>query len=154
MRFDREPRPQGYCWTPRKEAMYLRREARDAEKIARDYPLFVGQFEPRPTLPVAEERARRERQLYESEQRWRDLKASQWRRARREYFACPPAMREAIAEAWRRWPGPARPVYFTYVIEKHNGVIEEKSRQHREREAAMLARIRARETAQSSLLIG
>jgi hypothetical protein len=45
-------------------------------------------------------------------------------------------------------------VYFTYVIEKHNGVVEEKSRLHREREMAMLARIRARETAQSSLLIG
>jgi hypothetical protein len=81
MRFDREPRPQGYCWTQRKEAMYLRREARDAEKIARDYPLFVGQFEPRPTLPVEEERARRERQLSASDQRWRDLKASQWRGA-------------------------------------------------------------------------
>jgi hypothetical protein len=63
-------------------------------------------------------------------------------------------MRQAIADEWRRWPGPARPVYFTYVIGKHNGVIEEKFRLHREREAAMLARIRARETAQCSLPIG
>ncbi len=113
MRFDRGPRPEGYRWTARKEAMYLRREAREVEKIARDYPLFVGQFQPPPTRPVDEERARRECQLRESEQRWRALMASQWRRVRREYFACTPALRAAILEEWNRWRGPARPVYFT-----------------------------------------
>ena len=151
MRFDREPRPEGYRWTARKEAMHLRREAREVAKIARDYPLFVGQFQPPPARPVDEERARRERQLRESDQRWRELMASQWRRVRREYFACTPDMRAAILEEWNRWRGPARPVYFIYVVEKHNGVLEEKSRVHREREAASLARIRAKATAQAGL---
>lgn len=151
MRFDREPRPEAYCWTARKQALYLRREAREAEKIARDYPLFVGEFQPRPTRPLDEERQRRERQLLESDQRWRDLMASQWRRVRCEFFACPPEMRSAIADEWGRWRGPARPMYFSYVVEKHNGVGEMKSRQHREREAASLARIRARESAQEAL---
>lgn len=152
MRFDRQPRPEGYQWTARKEALHLRREAREVEKIARDYPLFVGEFQPRPTVPVEEERKRREQQLMESEQRWRDLMAEQWRVSRREYFACPPAMRAAIMGEWNRWRGPLRPVYFTYLVEKHNGVGERKSQAHREHEAAMMARIRERETAQASLL--
>jgi hypothetical protein len=153
MRFDREPRPDGYCWTARKEALYLRRGVREAEKIARDYPLFVDQFEPRPTLPVDEERKRRERMLQESDQRWRDLQARVWRQARSAYFACSPEMRAAIVAEWNQWRGPVKPLYFTYVVEKHNGVGEERSRRIREQDRAMLARIRARETSQVTLLL-
>ncbi|MBU9210963.1 hypothetical protein KTD23_22920, partial [Burkholderia multivorans] len=39
-----------------------------------------------------------------------------------------------------------------HLVEKHNGVGERKSQAHREQEAAMMARIRERETAQASLL--
>ncbi|WP_434667789.1 hypothetical protein P5W99_36140 [Paraburkholderia sp. A3BS-1L] len=151
MRFEREPRPEGYCWTARKEALYLRRGAREAEKIARDYPLFIDEFQPCPTLPVDEERKRRERMLAESDQRWRDLQARFWRQSRHEYFACEPVMRAAIIAEWNQWRGPLRPLYFTYIVEKHNGVGEERSRRLRASDAAMLARIRARETAQSPL---
>ncbi|MEM5314164.1 hypothetical protein [Paraburkholderia sp. JHI869] len=151
MRFDREPRAEGYNWTARKEALFLRREAREVEKIARDYPLFVGQFQPRPTLPVDDERRRRERMLLESDQRWRDLQARFWRQARSAYFACSPEMRAAILVEWNEWRGAARPLYFTYVVEKHNGVGEARSRRLREEDAAMLARIRARETLQARL---
>jgi hypothetical protein len=153
MRFDREPRAEGYNWTARKEALFLRREAREAEKIARDYPLFVGQFQPRPALPVDDERKRRERMLRESDERWRDLQARFWRQARRAYFGCDPGMRAAIIAEWSQWRGPARPLYFTYIVEKHNGVGEERTRRLRENEAAMLARIRERESAQARLLL-
>ncbi|CAG9255019.1 conserved hypothetical protein [Paraburkholderia unamae] len=153
MRFDREPRPEGYCWTARKEALYLRRGTREVEKIARDYPLFVDQFRPRPTLPVGEERKRRERMLLKSDQQWRDLQARFWRQARSAYFACAPEMRAAIVAEWNQWRGPAKPLYFTYVVEKHNGVGEERSRRMRAQDAAMLARIRERETSQAALLL-
>ncbi|WP_321936192.1 hypothetical protein [Paraburkholderia sp. J8-2] len=153
MRFEREPRAEGYNWTARKEALFLRREAREAERIARDYPLFVGQFQPRPTIPVDDERKRRERMLLESEQRWRDLQARFWRQARQAYFVCEPETRAAIIAEWNQWRGPARPLYFTYIVEKHNGVGEERTRRLRESEAAMLSRIRERETSQAKLLL-
>lgn len=62
-------------------------------------------------------------------------------------------MRTAILAEWNQWRGPARPLYFTYFVEKHNGVGEERSRRLREEDAAMLARIRARETCQARLLL-
>jgi hypothetical protein len=153
MRFDREPRAEGYNWTARKEALFLRREAREAEKIARDYPLFVGEFRPRPLPPVDEERKRRERMLAESDQRWRDLQARFWRQSRLAYFACKPDVRVAIMAEWNQWRGPARPLYFTYFVEKHNDVGEERTRRLREEEAAMLVRIRQRETSQARLTL-
>jgi hypothetical protein len=82
----------------------------------------------------------------------RDLYAQQWRRLRREYFACTPDVRARITEAWKAWRGPANPVCFAYVIEQHNGVGGEKSRRHREREAAMIARIDAARAAQTALI--
>jgi hypothetical protein len=100
-----------------------------------------------------EKQARRERLFQEAEQRMRDLYAQQWRCTRREYFACTPDQRARIKEEWERWRGPARPSAFSYVIEKHNGVGEEKSRAFRERERAMNARIDAMLSAQSSLLL-
>ncbi|CAD6556564.1 hypothetical protein LMG28727_06139 [Paraburkholderia kirstenboschensis] len=152
MRFDRYPRCEGYRWTPRMETLHLRRQDRAAEKIAQAYPLFSDQIAPPRALSVEEERVRRERMYDRSEQRMRDLVAGQWRRLRREYFACSADVRERIVSEWKAWRGPANPVCFSYVIEKHNGIGEEKSRRHREREAAMIARIDSARLAQSSLL--
>jgi hypothetical protein len=152
MRFNRYPKVEGYRWTPRMEALHLRRQERAAEKIAVRYPLFSDQIETPEALSIDAEKERRERLLFQSEQRMRDLFARQWRDSRREYFACPSDVRARIMEEWNRWRGPANPVSFTYVIEKHNGVADEKSRRHREREAAMLARIDAVRSAQTTLL--
>lgn len=152
MRFDRQARPEGFSWTSRRQALFLSREQRQLEKLARAYPLFSDQLELPPARTLDEEQARRERLFLQAEQRMRDLYAQQWRSTRREYFACAPEQRARIMEEWTRWPGPARPSAFSYVIEKHNGVGEEKSRRHREREAAMLARIEDARAAQTSLL--
>lgn len=134
------------------EALHLRRQDRAADKLAQAYPLFVDQLEAPRALSVDEEKERRERLYLRSEQRMRDLVARQWREARREYFACPADVRVLIMAEWKGWRGPANTVCFSYVIEKHNGVGEEKSRRHREREAAMLARIDAARAAQTALL--
>lgn len=152
MRFDRTPKVEGLRWTPRMQALHLSRQNRARDRIERAYPLFSDQIEVALALSVDEERERRERLLYQSEQRMRDLYAQQWRRLRREYFACTPDVRARIMEAWKAWRGPARPVCFAYVIEQHNGVGEEKSRRYREREAAMIARIDAARAAQTALV--
>ena len=152
MRFDRYPRYEGYRWTTRMEKLHLRRQERAEEKIAQAYPLFADQIAAPRALSVDEEKARRERMYDRSEQRMRDLVAEQWRRLRAEYFACPVDVREQTMIEWKGWRGPANPVCFAYVLEKHNGVGAEKSRRFREREAAMLTRIDEARLAQSSLL--
>lgn len=152
MRFDRYPRAEGYRWTSRMESLHLRRKDRAAEKIAQAYPLFADQIAAPLPISVDEEKERRERLYERSEQRMRDLFAGQWRGARREYFACPPNVREQIMSEWKGWRGPANSVCFSYIIEKHNGARAEKSRRFREREAAMLARIDGARLAQTLLL--
>ncbi|MDQ7979946.1 hypothetical protein QYH69_22145 [Paraburkholderia sp. SARCC-3016] len=134
------------------ETLHLRRQERVADRIAQAYPLFADQIEAPRALSVDEERERRERMFDRSEQRMRDLFARQWRDARREFFACPVEVRELIMGEWKAWRGPANPVCFSYVMEKHNGVGAEKSRVFREREAAMIARIDGARLAQTSLL--
>ena len=134
------------------EALHLRRQDRAAEKIAQAYPLFADQIAAPRALSVDEEKERRERIYDRSEQRMRDLLARQWRDARREYFACSAEVRERIMGEWKAWRGPANPVCFSYVMEKHNGVGAEKSRVFREREAALIARIDGPRLAQTSLL--
>jgi hypothetical protein len=152
LRFDREPKIEGYRWTPRMESLHLRRQERAAEKIAVRYPLFSDQIEVPQALSIDAEKERRERLLFQSEQRMRDLYARQWRDCRREYFACSSDVRSAITAEWNRWRGPAKPGNFSYVMEKHTGVGEEKSRRHREREGAMLARILAAGAVQTTFL--
>ncbi|AUT75483.1 hypothetical protein C2L64_44655 [Paraburkholderia hospita] len=152
MRFDRYPRYEGYRWTSRMETLHLRRQERAAEKIAHAYPLFADQIAAPRAVSVDEEKERRERMYDRSEQRMRDLFARQWRDARREYFACTVEVRELIKGEWKAWRGPANPVCFSYVMEKHNGVAAEKSRVFREREAAMIARIDGARLAQTPLL--
>jgi hypothetical protein len=123
-----------------------------SKKAAEAYPLFADQIEAPRALSVNEEKERRERMYDRSEQRMRDLFSRQWRAARREYFACSVEVRELIMGEWKAWRGPANPVCFSYVMEKHNGVGAEKSRVFREREAAMIARIDGARLAQASLL--
>ncbi|MGP8486058.1 hypothetical protein ACT2FY_08670 [Paraburkholderia fungorum] len=75
MRFDRQARPEGFSWTSRRQALFLSREQRKLEKLARAYPLFSDQLELPPALTLEEEQARRERLFLQSEQRMRDLYA-------------------------------------------------------------------------------
>ncbi|MGY6240159.1 hypothetical protein ACW910_22010 (plasmid) [Burkholderia ambifaria] len=137
MRFDRTVRYEAYIWTPRKEQAFLNRHKRVARKLERDCPLFADQLAPAPETDVEAEKALRIARARKGEQRMRDHDASVWRKGRASYFACDPEVRARIMAEWRVWPGPAKPLYFVYVVEKHNGVGEERTRRMREREAEM-----------------
>lgn len=141
MRFQRSPRLTGYTWTKRKEAAYLQRHKRVAQKIERDVPLFADQYAPQPETDVDAERAWRERRAFESEQTMRNLDAKHWRAGRAAYFACPPQIRAQIAEEWNRWRGPLRATYFIYVLEKHSGEAERRRLHYEEQHRALVARI-------------
>ncbi|KVK79022.1 hypothetical protein [Burkholderia sp. MSMB1498] len=152
MRFDRSVRYEDYIWTPRKEVAFLNRHKRVAKKLERDYPLFADQFAPASKTDVDVEKALRRDWARKSEQRMRDIDSSQWRSGRASYFACDPEMRARIMAEWRAWPGPAKPLYFIYVVEKHNGVGEERTRRMREREAELRAKILPKLNVQGDLL--
>ncbi|WP_176060281.1 hypothetical protein [Paraburkholderia sp. BCC1876] len=151
MRFDRTPRFEGLTWTARKEAAYLRRHKRAQDKIDRDFPLFAHQFAPAPMNDVDAEKERRQRLALAGEQRMRDLDAKHWREGRAAYFACGRAVRERIMVEWTSWRGPAKALYFIYVVEKHSGAAEERARECRAREAALRARIEQQFDAAASL---
>ncbi|KVK87671.1 hypothetical protein WJ47_12655 [Burkholderia ubonensis] len=141
MRFDRKVRYEGYVWTCRKELAFLNRHKRVAQELERDYPLFADQIAPAPETDVDSEKARRMKQAREDEQVMRDLDARHWRAGRASYFACDPETCARIMAEWRGWCGPAKPTYFIYVVEKHNGVGEERRRRIREEDAALRARL-------------
>jgi hypothetical protein len=128
-------RYEDYIWTRRKELAFLNRHKRIAKKLERDCPLFADQLAPAPETDVEAEKARRVERARRSEQVMRDLDARQWRAARASYFACEPEIRARIMAEWGAWRGPAKPLYFIYVVEKHNGVGEERTRRMRERDA-------------------
>lgn len=153
MRFDRQPRYEEYQWTRRKEAMFLKRHERVAQKLERDYPLFADQLAPAPETDVDAEKALRIDRARKSERRMRDLDASQWRAGRASYFACDRETRVRIMAEWRAWPGPAKPQYLIYVVEKHNGVGEERTRRMRERDAELREQLLPILDAQGDLLL-
>jgi hypothetical protein len=152
MRFDRNPRYEGYRWTSRMETLHLRRQVRAAEKISHAYPLFADQIAAPRALSVDEEKERRARMYDRSEQRMRDLFARQWRDARREYFACAVEVRERIMVEWKAWRGPANPVCFRMSWKSTMASLRKSHACFREREAAMIARIDGARLAQTSLL--
>ncbi|PCE30300.1 hypothetical protein [Burkholderia ubonensis] len=152
MRFDRAVRYDEYIWTRRKELAFLGRHKRVARKLERDYPLFADQLAPEPETDVDAEKARRIARARESEQRMRDLDASHWRSGRASYFACDMETRVRIMAEWRTWTGPVKPLYFIYVVEKHNGVGEERTQRMREREAEIRARVLPMLNTQGDLL--
>ncbi|KVS70119.1 hypothetical protein [Burkholderia cepacia] len=135
MRFDRKVRYEEYVWTRRKELAFLNRHKRIARKLERDCPLFADQLAPAPETDVDAEKAMRIDRARQSELLMRDLDARHWRAGRASYFACEPEIRARIIAEWRAWQGPATPLYFIYVVEKHNGVGEERTRRMHERDA-------------------
>ncbi|RQR26344.1 hypothetical protein DIE23_30050 [Burkholderia sp. Bp9143] len=140
MRFDRTVRYEACIWTPRKEQAFLNRHKRVARKLERECPLFADQLAPRPETDIEAEKALRIARARKGEQRMRDHDASVWRKGRASYFACDLEMRARIMAEWRLCPGPAKPLYFVYVVEKHNGVGDERTRRMRERDAELRER--------------
>ncbi|MCA8224938.1 hypothetical protein [Burkholderia multivorans] len=154
MRFDRKVRYEDYFWTRRKELAFLNRHKRVAQKLLRDCPLFADQLVPAPETNIEAEKDRRIKRAREDEQVMRDLDARHWRAGRASYFACDPEIRARIMAEWRSWRGPAKPTYFIYVVEKHNGVGEERRRRIREEDDALRARLARRLCSQGDLLFG
>ncbi|MCR4469855.1 MULTISPECIES: hypothetical protein [unclassified Burkholderia] len=152
MRFDRSVRYEDYIWTRRKELAFLNRHKRVAHKLERDYPLFADQLAPAAETDIDAEKALRIDRARKSEQRMRDLDASQWRAGRASYFACDRETRVRIMAEWRAWTGPAKPLYFIYVVEKHNGVGDERTRRMRARDAELREQLLPMSDAQGDLL--
>ena len=152
MRFDRAVRYEDYIWTRRKELAFLNRHKRVARKLERDCPLFADQLAPAPETDIEAEKALRIARARKGEQRMRDHDASVWRKGRASYFACDPQTRVRIMAEWRAWPGPAKPQYFIYVVEKHNGVGDERTRRMRERDAELREQLLPVLEAQGDLL--
>ncbi|WP_175657508.1 hypothetical protein [Burkholderia ambifaria] len=152
MRFDRTVRYGDYVWTRRKEQAFLNRHKRVAQKLERECPLFADQLAPAPETDVDAEKALRIDTARQSEQLMRDLDARQWRAGRASYFACEPEIRAQIMAEWRAWRGPATPLYFIYVVEKHNGVGEERTRRMRERDAEIREEVLPMVNVQGDLL--
>ncbi|RQV14885.1 hypothetical protein DF039_20775 [Burkholderia cenocepacia] len=152
MRFDRTVRYGDYVWTRRKEQAFLNRHKRVARKLERDCPLFADQLAPARETDVVAEKALRIDRARRSEQLMRDLDARQWRAGRASYFACEPEIRARIMVEWRAWRGPATPLYFIYVVEKHNGVGEERTRRMRERDAEIREAVLPMVNVQADLL--
>ncbi len=151
VRFDRKTRYEEYAWTRRKEVAFLNRHKRAIRKLERDCPLFADQLAPAPETDVDAEKVRRLTRSRETEQVMRDLDARHWRSGRASYFACDLAIRARIMAEWKNWRGPAKPTYFIYVVEKHNGVAEERARRIRDEEAARRVKMASAFPCQSEL---
>ncbi|MDN7805742.1 hypothetical protein [Burkholderia gladioli] len=151
MRFDRKIRYEEYAWTRRKELAFLNRHKRAARKLERDCPLFADQLALAPETDVDAEKVRRLTRSRETEQVMRDLDARHWRSGRASYFACDLSIRAQIMAEWKNWRGPAKPNYFIYVVEKHNGVAEERARRIRDEEAARRVKMASAFPCQSEL---
>ena len=122
MRFKRYERFEPFQWTDRKVAAALKRPARQAEKLARAYPLFADQLPPPAAVVLEDERAKRDRAALSMNRELRALHARVWRESRRDYFSAPPDQRATIAAAWLAWTGPVTALYFRYVVDLHTGV--------------------------------
>lgn len=151
MRFDRREKIEGFCWTDRKKAAYQRKISKALEKANAAVPLFAGLIAvPAPLSPEAEE-VRRNRLCLDSEQYMRDSEAKGWRKGRQLYFACSPEIKAAIRAEWRNWRGPARPTYFIYVVEKHNGDYERRRQRISEQEAEIRRTVSGKLAAQQQI---
>lgn len=106
MRFTRRPRC-GYEVTDRKRAAAARWQRRRREALPLLAPL-IAEAQPGIDAVMAERVERWDR----TEQRWRDRRAGQWRRARRRIDALDPAVRRAVLDHWNghRWL-PGDPMY-------------------------------------------
>lgn len=134
MRFTRFLRYNPIDFTPRREAAFARKQARERAR----YPLFPEHIA-ESQRTVADEIALRQLRGDNLERTMRALEAKHWRKGRSMYFAQPEAVRARIQEEWRAWRGPTTAGYFIYVVEKHTGESERRSAAIRQREAALRA---------------
>jgi hypothetical protein len=107
MRFRRAPRPTPFEQTARKRAAFLRKQRRERDSL----PLFSSQIAAE-QHGVAQEMSRRAQQWTQTEQIWRDQRASRWREARDRLFRLRKPFRDVVRLLWRTCPYPADPASF------------------------------------------
>jgi hypothetical protein len=113
MRFHRQGRYE-FKDTPLKRAAFFRKQRRERE----EHPLFAEQIaEEQAQRPgVDETMQQRAISFAESEQKWRDHRASKWREARAKLASYDDASRSVIRKFWNDAPYPADPVYLLGML--------------------------------------
>lgn len=138
MKFLRTERAEPIQWTPRKLALASSAPHRRHQREAARLPLLAHTLaDPLPEPPpfdAGAALAARQRAADRLDAALRALEARVWREARRDYFAADDPQRRAIRQAWAAWRGPARALYFRYVVDEHIGVNERRQELARARE--------------------
>jgi hypothetical protein len=111
MRFRRWPRVSAYEDTPRKRAALARAQQAQRDKL----PLLAPLIEERQPSADAE-MARRAAWWPRIQQRDRDRRAHDWRRARTRLAAYGDNLRPVLIRLWRWCPYPADPVYLLDLL--------------------------------------
>jgi len=111
MRFRRWPRVSAYEDTPRKRAALARAQQTQRDKLPLLAPIIAEQ---QPTADA--EMARRAAWWPEVQQRDRDRRAHQWRRARTRLAGYGDNLRPLLIQLWRDCPYPADPVYLLDML--------------------------------------
>ncbi len=111
MRFRHWPRVSAYDDTPRKRAALARAQQAQRDKFPLLAPLIV---ERQPSADA--EMARRAAWWPEVQQRGRDRRARDWRRARARLAGYGDNLRPLLIQLWRNCPYPADPVYLLDML--------------------------------------
>jgi len=111
MRFRRWPRVSAYEDTPRKRAALARAQETQRDKLPLLAPLIA---EHQPSADA--EMARRAAWWPKVQQRDRDRRADDWRRARARLSAYGDNLRRVLVQLWRGCPYPADPVYLLDLL--------------------------------------
>lgn len=111
MRFRRWPRVSVYEDTPRKRTALARAQEAQRDKLPLLAPLIA---EHQPSADA--EMARRAAWWPKVQQRDRDRRADDWRRARARLAAYEDNLRPVLVQLWRRCPYPADPVYLLDLL--------------------------------------
>ena len=141
-------RPEKLEFNSRKESLFARKQQREANAL----PLFSDQI-------------REQQHDWESEKRkrqsksdgiivaWRAREAALWRKARKMYFALPEDLRAQCKQDWVTiFRGAWTNTNLIYVVEKYNGIGDQRRSKFNAENRAMELRIQARLSRQSALI--
>ncbi|KKN96138.1 hypothetical protein LCGC14_0170670 [marine sediment metagenome] len=141
-------RPEKLEFNSRKESLFARKQQREANAL----PLFSDQI-------------REQQHDWESEKRkrqsksdgiivaWRAREAALWRKARKMYFALPEDLRAQCKQDWVTiFRGAWTNTNLIYVVEKYNGIGDQRRSKFNAEKRAMDLRIQDRLSRQSALI--
>jgi len=142
-------RPRPIDFNQRRAAAFQRKQEREANAL----PLFAEQIREQQHDWEAEKQARQQKDdtcIFN----WRLREAAVWRKARRMYFDLPEQARTACRRDWETvFRAAWTPTNLIYLVEKYNGVGEQREARMRAERRAMDARITAVLQAQHKLVV-